>query len=113
MDVASTTMYTDFVDSMSYDSFLPSRIFWPMGRARRWSRAQGESLRPCSYQHKNKHGALVYDLCYPLASSGLIRGSALKDRLVGLVVKASASRAEDPGFESRLCRDFFGVESYQ
>ena len=35
------------------------------------------------------------------------------DRLVGLVVKASASRAEDPGFESRLRRDFFGVESYQ
>ena len=33
--------------------------------------------------------------------------------LVGLVVKASASRAGGPGFESRLCRDFFGVESYQ
>ena len=30
-------------------------------------------------------------------------------RFVGLVVKASA----DPGFESRLHRDFFGVESYQ
>ena len=29
------------------------------------------------------------------------------DRLVGLVVKASASRAEDPGFESRLCKGFF------
>ena len=27
--------------------------------------------------------------------------------------KASASRAEDPGFESRLRRKFFGVESYQ
>ena len=27
--------------------------------------------------------------------------------------KASALRAEDPGFESRLRRDFFGVESYQ
>ena len=27
--------------------------------------------------------------------------------LVGLVVKASASRAEDPGLESRLRRDFF------
>ena len=27
--------------------------------------------------------------------------------------KASASRAEDPGFESRLRRDFFGVKSYQ
>ena len=36
-----------------------------------------------------------------------------KDRLVGLVIKASASRAEDPGFESRLRRDFFGVDSYQ
>ena len=35
------------------------------------------------------------------------------DRLVGLVVKASASRAEDPRFKSLLCRDFFGVESYQ
>ena len=32
------------------------------------------------------------------------------DRLVGLVVKASASRAEDPGFESR---DIFDVESYR
>ena len=29
-------------------------------------------------------------------------------RLVGLVVKASASKAEDPGFESRLRRDFSG-----
>ena len=34
-------------------------------------------------------------------------------RPVGLVVKASASRAEGYGFESRLRRDFFGVESYQ
>ena len=32
-----------------------------------------------------------------------------KDRLVGLVVKASTSRAEDSEFESRLRRDFFGV----
>ena len=31
------------------------------------------------------------------------------DRLVGLVVKASASGAEDPGFESRLRRDFSGL----
>ena len=33
--------------------------------------------------------------------------------LVGLVVKATASRAEDPGFEFRLRRDFFGFESYK
>ena len=32
---------------------------------------------------------------------------------VGLVVKASASRAEGPGLESRLRRDFSGVESHQ
>ena len=30
------------------------------------------------------------------------------NRLVGQVVKASASRAEDPGFESRLRQDFSG-----
>ena len=35
------------------------------------------------------------------------------DLLVRLVVMASTSGAEDPGFESRLRRDFFGVESYQ
>ena len=35
-------------------------------------------------------------------------GSVKSDRLAGLVVKASASRAEDPGFESRLRRDFSG-----
>ena len=29
------------------------------------------------------------------------------DCLIGLVVKVSASRAEDPGFESRLRQDFF------
>ena len=33
--------------------------------------------------------------------------------LIGLVVKVSASRAEDPGFERHLCQDFSGVESYQ
>ena len=38
---------------------------------------------------------------------------AAADRLAGLVVKASASGVEDPGFKSRLRRDFSGVESYQ
>ena len=35
-----------------------------------------------------------------------------RDRLAGIVVKASTSRAEDPRFESRLHWDFFRVESY-
>ena len=36
------------------------------------------------------------------------RCPTLKDRLVGLVAQASASRAEDNRFECRLCRDFCG-----
>ena len=47
-----------------------------------------------------------------LAFNGL-RSDTTVYRLVGLEVKASDSRAEGPGFESRLRRDFFGVESYQ
>ena len=34
------------------------------------------------------------------------------ERLVGLVVKVSASKAEGPGFESRLQRDFFSGSSH-
>ena len=37
-----------------------------------------------------------------------MKASPLGHRFVGLVVKASASGAEDPGFESRLLRDFSG-----
>ena len=44
---------------------------------------------------------------------GKCEASLLDDRLVGLVVKASASRVEDLGFKSRLRRDFSRVESYQ
>ena len=43
-------------------------------------------------------------------SQGRIR---LNNCLVGLVVKASASGAEVPGFESRWRRGFSGIESYQ
>ena len=43
----------------------------------------------------------------------MLRASHLfLNRLIGLVVRASASRAEGPGFKSRLCRDFSGFESY-
>ena len=48
-----------------------------------------------------------------LESSANNLASSVLDRLVGLVVKAPASRAEGPGLESRLRWDFFGVESYQ
>ena len=49
-------------------------------------------------------------MCYCFWSTALYFNP---NRLVGLVVMASASRAEDPGFESRLRQDFFGVKSYQ
>ena len=39
---------------------------------------------------------------------GVALHDALMKRLVGLVIKASTSRAEDMGFESRLCPDFSG-----
>ena len=48
-------------------------------------------------------------LCTPACSCILVLACIHPgDRLVGLVVKASASRAEDPGFESCWQRDFSG-----
>ena len=49
----------------------------------------------------------------PPPSLSLSLSLSLSDRLVGLGVKVSASRTEDPGSESRLRRDFSGVDSYQ
>ena len=40
--------------------------------------------------------------------TNFIDSSSITDRLAGLVVKASASGAEDPGFESRFVLDFSG-----
>ena len=44
----------------------------------------------------------------PHTYSTPVCSSPLHDRLAGQVVKASASGAEDPGFESHLRRDFCG-----
>ena len=64
------------------------------------------------FREGNRHLCLAYDDYEKEAIRAHVTPQS-KDRLVGLVVKASASRAEGPGFESRLRRDFFGVESYQ
>ena len=48
-----------------------------------------------------------------LRGADFLQSTHFADRLVGLVVKASASRAEGPEFESPSRRDVFGVESYQ
>ena len=54
------------------------------------------------------HQSMVMVSC-----TGLVFFPFVSDGLTGLVVKASASRAEDLGFESRLSRDFFGIKSNQ
>ena len=48
------------------------------------------------------------ELADRVMSVSAVACSQSHDRLGGLVVKASASRAEGPGFESRLRRDFAG-----
>ena len=49
----------------------------------------------------------IGSVCNP---SGQPHDAVMEDRLVDLVVKASASKAEDPGFESRL-RSLYGHTS--
>ena len=56
----------------------------------------------------------VIRTCKSFFVAGLEAASGLFDRRVALVVKASASREANPGFDSRLRRgDFLRVESYQ
>ena len=57
-------------------------------------------------------GCITHCACAARKGQGLLFSASEWDRLIGLVVKVSTSRAEDPGFESRLCQGFPGVESY-
>ena len=85
----------------------------------RRTQAVGEGRRTCatppsSWQHVHWGSELVSRRRRRNCSQDTRTSTATSShRLVGLVVKASSSKAEDPGFESRLRRDFFGVESYQ
>ena len=77
---------------------------------------RGVGLGVCTVHHHHQgvkvllFAILVYFCDYNILSSYF---SFSRNRLIGQVVKASASRAEGPGFKSRLRQDFFGVESYQ
>ena len=73
------------------------------------------SSRPCPYSAASSPSSESSNVLCPLLSFAamVFCFHSMSHRLVGLVVKASASRAEDPGFESHLQRDFSGVESYQ
>ena len=59
---------------------------------------------------------LCLPVCLPVHFLLLQHGQcnrSTENCLICLVVMASASRADNPGFESRLQQDFSGVESYQ
>ena len=67
------------------------------------------------YSQKNLFLLFPANICYlpqlfVLSPTNILHFSQLFNRLVGLVVKASASRAEDPGF---ACDEIFRVESDQ
>ena len=71
-----------------------------------WSHTPGPSLTSAvtpEFQRKRK-----FWLCGDGTAVDNVAASMVGYRLGGLVVKASASGAEDPGFESRLHRDFSG-----
>ena len=69
------------------------------------SRVSGDALGGVGFRGIGSPPALEYQ---ELNSGSLFPVLPLWHRLVGLVVKASTSRAEDPRFESHLRRDFFG-----
>ena len=70
-------------------------------------------MRRLLKKKKNRFALFNANIIIIITIVNMLNCLCVTDRLVGLVVKASASRAEGPGFESRLRRDFFGVESYQ
>ena len=93
----------------------PQRFSWEHRRRRRSSQPPVPVLLYCCIDPIHLH----YPLCSFASSFSSVAvcfwypSLTIPDRLIGLVVKAFASRAEDPEFESPLCRNFFWVESYQ
>ena len=63
-------------------------------------RAEQFGARTLNHQRQETRVAVVL--------STFLSQVAMSDRLVGQVVKASSSRAEDPGFDFRSRRDFPG-----
>ena len=67
------------------------------------------------FQRSKIHKFPLANYSYPVnfATGHRVLWQCWADCLFGLVVKASTSSAEDPGFKFCLRRDFVGVESYQ
>ena len=72
------------------------------------SHASQQHARWCALASRCTRRSKLAFTCVGLACFPCRSASQLQNRLVGLVVKASASGAEDPGFESRLRQDFSG-----
>ena len=99
-----TRMAPDQLASKTYNTKMSG--YKARGRPRKtWIEGAKETLKT-----HNIPPTQAFELA---ADRKLFLPSTPRDRLVGQVVKASASRPEGPGFESRLRRDFSGIESYQ
>ena len=101
-------MYTCFV-------LVPSRGMYTCTRVSCWCHHV-----VCTHVHVFRVGAVTWYVhmytCFVLVPSrGMYTCARVSSWycLAGLVVKASASGAEDPGFESRFATRFFWVESFQ
>ena len=85
----------------------PRKITTPNKQTKQKTKKQKKSKQTNKQIKTNKPRSTLSNLTVPAA---LIPSTAPPRWPSG---KASTSTAEDPGFESRLRRDFFGVESYQ
>ena len=81
-------------------------IYWVKQFSRRGRGGNLSTGRQASYTGFGATHDTTRGDWYTLMALRLLLTSWCDNRLVGLVVMASASRAEDPGFESRLHRDF-------
>ena len=77
-----------------------------MDKDSKGQRKREDAVRGCSGRTQPRTEQKVSNLRLYQSVFGLAVQSVMLHRLVGLVVNASASRAKDLGFESRLRRDF-------
>ena len=97
---------------LSMPNATGSKEVWAGGRAgdvglAAWEFLPLETLLSGLLKHMIKYSTVIHSHSVPLSHScNTTPGCFMRDHLAGHVVKASTSRVEDPGFESRLFRNF-------
>ena len=85
-----------------------TKLTWPAAPCQYQSYGRWWPPRPC-WGWRDPQGSAVIKDQHDTLSTSLLYRHWQHDCLVGLVLKASASGAEHPGFESCLRRGFFGT----